>query len=42
MELTDFFGTFFQIQTRINDFIKDSTKEKNKFEPMDKVFRAIV
>ncbi|CAH1775935.1 unnamed protein product [Owenia fusiformis] len=29
-------------QKMINDFIKDSSKQKYKFEPMDKVYRAVV
>lgn len=32
----------FQIETRINNFIKDGTQEKLRFEPMDKTQRAIV
>ncbi|XP_061197431.1 sperm-associated antigen 7 homolog [Saccostrea echinata] len=31
-----------KIQKRIHDFIKDGTKQKSKFEPMDKGWRAIV
>lgn len=31
-----------QIQRRINDFLKDASLQKYKFEPMDKVFRAII
>ncbi|XP_053378681.1 sperm-associated antigen 7 homolog [Mercenaria mercenaria] len=31
-----------QIQKKINNFIKDGTQEKLKFEPMDKTQRAIV
>ncbi len=29
------------MQMKINNFIKDSSQEKMKFEPMDKMFRAI-
>lgn len=31
-----------KIQKRIHDFIKDGTKQKSKFEPMDKGWRSIV
>ncbi|RUS73944.1 hypothetical protein EGW08_018282 [Elysia chlorotica] len=31
-----------KMQKSIHDFIKDGKQEKMKFEPMDKVFRAIV
>ncbi|KAL5013951.1 hypothetical protein ScPMuIL_008221 [Solemya velum] len=31
-----------KVQKRIHDFIKDASREKQQFEPMDKVYRAIV
>ncbi|KAL4221242.1 Sperm-associated antigen 7 [Mactra antiquata] len=31
-----------KIEKRINDFIKDGTQEKLRFEPMDKTYRSIV
>ena len=37
-----FFILYFQIQKRVHEFIKDSTKQKYRFETMDKVLRAIV
>jgi hypothetical protein len=39
-EMLDKFKT--KIQERVNLFIKDGTKEKQQFEPMDKICRAIL
>ena len=31
-----------KIEKQVNDFINDSTKTRQKYEPMDKIYRSIV